>query len=68
LIGRRTNVYNYHNGSLIKYLFTDTISNGDLARPKTLIVATPDQVDPRAADKLIYGSDGKIRFVLVKTP
>lgn len=67
LIGRGTNTYQYHNGALIKYLFTDTINNGDIFRPKTLIIATPEQVDPRAGTHLVFGSDGNVKFVIVKT-
>jgi len=67
LIGRKTNIYQYHNGALIKYLFPDFITAGDLLRVRALIVATPEEIDPRVGDKLIYGSDGEVRFVIVKT-
>lgn len=68
LIGRRTSVYDYHNGSLIKYLFSDVVSKGDLTRSNAVIVATPDQIDPELATHTVTGSDGKVRFVIVKTP
>lgn len=68
LISRETDVYQFHNGALIKYLFTDTVSDGDRARHNTLLVGTPKQLEPRPSDKLIFSSDGKVKFVIVKTP
>jgi len=68
LFSRQTSPYEYHNGSLIKYEFTDHISVGELLRKNTLIIATPAELDPRLGTYLINGSDGKPRFVIVKTP
>jgi len=68
LIGRKTNVYEFHNGALIKFLFTEKLSNGDRFRNNTLLVGTPDQLTPTDSDTLIYGSDGEVKFVIVKTP
>ena len=67
LFGRKTSVHQYHMGSLIKYEFSDKITVGDLGRKRTVIVATPEEIDPRNATHLVYGSDGKVRFVIVKT-
>jgi len=66
LFVRKTNPIWYRGGSLIKYEFTDQIKQGDLDRNKTTIVATPDEIDPKFADEKVYGSDGAVRFVLVK--
>ncbi len=68
LFVRHTDPIWYRGGALIKYQFPDHINIGDLSSKKTLILATPDEIEPKLADKLIYGSDGKIRFVIVKTP
>lgn len=61
----RTNPIWYQGGSLIKYEFSGNIHVGDLDRNKTTIIATPQEIDPKQADQLIYGTDGKIRFVLI---
>ncbi len=69
LFGRGTSPYEYHGGSLIKYEFTNKITVGDLiTRHNTLIIATPAQLEPKLAEHLIYGSNGSIRFVVVKVP
>jgi GT2 family glycosyltransferase len=67
LFGRKTNVHQYHMGSLIKYEFSDKITVGDLGRKRTVIIATPEEIEPKGATHLVYGSDGKVRFVIVKT-
>lgn len=68
LFVRKTNPIWYQGGSLVKYEFTDTIKDGDRFRNNAIIVATPTEIDPKWATKLIYGSDGKVRFVIVRTP
>jgi hypothetical protein len=67
LFVRKTNPIWYQGGSLIKFEFSHTISEGDLSRPKTLIIATPQEVSPKLGQELIYGSDGSVRFVVVQT-
>jgi 4-amino-4-deoxy-L-arabinose transferase-like glycosyltransferase len=64
---RKTNPIWYQGGSLIKYEFTD-VKQSDLDRKNTVIVATPEEIDPKFGQKLVYGSDGKVRFVMLKTP
>lgn len=68
LLGRQTSVYDYHNGSLIKYEFSDKITVGDLLRANTLIIATPAELDPQLGQYLVKGSDGQVRFVIRRTP
>lgn len=65
LFVRRTNPIWYQSGSLNKYLFVDTIHASDRNRNNTLIIATPEQVAAQPGDKIIYGSDGKTRFVVI---
>jgi 4-amino-4-deoxy-L-arabinose transferase-like glycosyltransferase len=63
LFARQTNPIWYQGGSLIKYEFTSKIDLGDLSRFNTLIVANIDDDIPiEEADKLIYGSDGQVKF------
>jgi|SRR5579859_3734179 len=57
----------YQGGGLANYEFKDNINVGDLSRKNTLIVATPKEIDPKLGQKLIWGSNGKIRFVIVRT-
>jgi hypothetical protein len=65
LFVRKTNPIWYRGGSLIKYEFTDNITVGDLQREKTVVVAHPqDGLPEQDADKLIYGSDGNVRFMI----
>lgn len=66
LFVRQTNPIWYQGGSLVKYEFASNIKDSDLDRKNTAIVATPQQIDPKFADQLIYGSNGEVRFVLVK--
>ena len=68
LFFRQTNPIWYQGGSLIKYEFTNKISTADLQRNNTLIVATPDQIDPTLGDRIIQAPDGSVRFVIIKTP
>jgi len=58
----------YHWGSLVKYEFTDRITSGDLNRKNTLIIATPDEIDPALGQELVIAPNGKVKFVLIKTP
>lgn len=66
LFVRKTNPIWYQGGSLVKFEFTDNIHEGDLQRKNTLIVAAPDEIDPKFADQLVIATDGKVKFVLVK--
>ncbi len=68
LFARRTNPIWYRGGSLIKYEFSNRINVGDFSRSNTLIIASPDQIEPSKGQKLILGADGSVRFVVVKTP
>ncbi len=67
LVVSKTNPIWYQGGSQIKYEFTNKISTGDFGRKNTLIVAAPDQIEAKFGQKLILGSDGKVRFVIIKT-
>jgi 4-amino-4-deoxy-L-arabinose transferase-like glycosyltransferase len=67
LFVRRTNPIWYQGGSLVKYEFTSKIQAGDLSRPNTLIIASPDDIDPKLGQQVIYGQDGRARFVVIKT-
>ena len=63
LFVKKTNPIWYQGGELIKYEFTDNINPGDLSRQNTIVVSGQDgKLDPKLADKIIYGSNGKIRF------
>jgi len=69
LFVRKTNPIWYRGGSLVKYEFTDNITMGDLNRSKTLIVASKDDLLPEErAEKLVYGSDGEVRFKIYYAP
>jgi 4-amino-4-deoxy-L-arabinose transferase-like glycosyltransferase len=63
LFSRKTNPIWYQGGSLIKYEFTE-VDVGDLQRKNAIIVAGRDSefMKPEEADKVIYGSDGEVRF------
>ncbi|CAN5293378.1 hypothetical protein BH10PAT2_BH10PAT2_1670 [soil metagenome] len=67
LFVRQTNPIWYQGGSMVKYVYLPKISEGDLSRKNTVIIATPEQIAPKYGDQLVYGSDGQIKFVLVKT-
>lgn len=64
--------YDYHNGALARFEFSDKVGVGELLRRNTLIVGTPselnpDELDSRLKRHLIHGSDGTVRFVIVET-
>ncbi|NCN87366.1 MAG: hypothetical protein GW941_00555 [Candidatus Pacebacteria bacterium] len=63
LFARKTNPIWYQGGSLIKYEFKE-VNIGDLSRENAIIVAGQDSefIKAEDADKLIYGSDGEVRF------
>lgn len=68
LFVRRTNPIWYQSGSLVKYQFTNKISQSDLERENTLVVASPNARLPlERASHLVYGSDGSIRFAIYYT-
>ena len=67
LFVRKTNPIWYQGGSLIKYEFTNHINEGDRDRHKAVVVADPSQVKPKESDYKIYGSDGKLRFIIFNT-
>lgn len=68
LFVRKTNPIWYQSGSLIKYEFTDSIKESDLARSKTLLVSTKSNILPSAkATHVLYGKDGSIRFAFYLT-
>jgi 4-amino-4-deoxy-L-arabinose transferase-like glycosyltransferase len=63
LFARKTNPIWYQGGSLVKYEFKD-VNIGDLSRENSIIVAGQDSefIKAEDADKLIYGSDGEVKF------
>jgi 4-amino-4-deoxy-L-arabinose transferase-like glycosyltransferase len=63
LFARKTNPIWYQGGSLIKYEFKE-VNVGDLERENAVIVAgqKSEFIEANRADKLIYGSDGEVRF------
>ncbi len=62
LFARKTNPIWYQGGSLIKYEFA-SVDIADLMRTKTLVVAAGEDETPiQTADKVIYGTDGSVRF------
>lgn len=67
LFFRKTNPIDYHGGSLIKYEFPDKITVGDLMRKNALVIASPKEIDPSQADKLIIAPNGEVRFVIIRT-
>ena len=67
LFAKKVNPIAYQGGILGKYEFNDQINASFLLRPKTLIVATPLEIDPEKADTIIRDPAGKPRFVIVKT-
>jgi len=67
LIARKTNPYQYHSGSLIKYEFKE-VEIGDLNRPNAIVVAAGDDDLPtKRADKLIFSPGGELRFQIFVT-
>lgn len=69
LFARNTNPIWYQGGSLIKYQFS-SVNIGDLERKNAVIVAgeNAEFFNPSDADKLVYGSDGEIRFMIFVLP
>ena len=68
LFVRKTNPIYYQGGSLIKYQFADKITVGDFLRTNTLLIATPsDELPIEKSTHIVYGSDGKPRFILFLT-
>jgi len=67
LFVRQTNPIWYQGGIMVKYVYLPKLSISDLERKNTVLIATPNQIPPDKADKLVYGSDGEIKFVLIKT-
>ncbi|MDH5533366.1 MAG: glycosyltransferase family 39 protein [Candidatus Pacebacteria bacterium] len=63
LFSRKTNPIWYQGGSLIKYEFKE-VNVGDLERQNAVIVAgkSSEFIEASRADKVIYGSDGEVRF------
>ncbi|MCA9369821.1 MAG: hypothetical protein H6774_03860 [Pseudomonadales bacterium] len=68
LFVRKTNPIWYRGGSLVKYEFTQDITDVDLARNNALVVASPeDEIDVRKAFHTVFGSDGQPRFYFFLT-
>lgn len=67
LFSRKTNPIWYQGGSLVKYEFKD-VNAGDLSREKAIVVSSKNDTDllDKPADKIIYGSDGQVRFKIFK--
>lgn len=69
LFANKINPIEYRWGAIQPYLFQDKISNDDLNKTDTLLVATKySDIPIEKADHLIYGSDGEIRFKLYYLP
>jgi len=65
VFARRTNPIWYQGGSLIKYEFVDQLKASDLLRQNTMVVAAPEDGLPiEQADAIIYGRNGRPRFIL----
>ncbi len=65
LFARRTDPIWFNGGSLNTYQFVNKTNASDLERPNTLVVGTPaDDLPIEKADKIVYGSDGAIRFLI----
>jgi len=58
----------YQGGALYKYEYDDNIVAQDRLRPETLGIAAASEIDAQPSDKKIYGSDGKVRFIIFNTP
>lgn len=68
LFARKTDPIWYRGGSLNIYEFNPKITNGDLLRKNTLVVASgDDELLPERADYVVYGSDLKPRFKIFLT-
>jgi hypothetical protein len=68
LFVRQTNPIWYRGGSLIKYEFAENITAADLLRSNTLLVASgTDELPLEQADRVIYGTDGSVRFKIYLT-
>lgn len=63
LFARKTDPIWYQGGALNTYLFVDGVTTSDLERPNTVVVASgEDRVPTDRANKVIYGSDGEVKF------
>ena len=63
LAANNLNPIAFHNGVLVKFLFTDQITVGDLQRQKTLLVATKfDQLEEVEPEHIITDQFGQPRF------
>ncbi len=63
LLAKKTHPHWYQGGSLVKYEFTDKISEGDLGRSNTLVVLTQGTLfNSREPTHLIRDTAGNIRF------
>ncbi len=67
LFVRHTNPIWYQGGIMVKYVYLPKLSEGDLSRKNVVLIAPPSQIPPEKGDELVYGSDGKVKFVLVRT-
>lgn len=68
LLVRKTNPIWYQGGSLIKYLFVDNVSDGDLQKENALIIATQhDEITQAEPTYEVATKDGEVRFRLYKT-
>ena len=70
LFAKKTNPIWYQGGALVKYEFTDKIGFGDRDRKNSIIVTGQKvglDLPIHEADKIIYGSDGEVRFKIYLT-
>lgn len=55
----------YQQGGLANYDIVDKITPADAFRADTIIVATPDELDPPAGAQFVRGPDGAVRFIVI---
>lgn len=66
LFERKMSPFTYQGGGLNKFEFNDAIDESFRYREDAIIVATPAQMIPWDKNKVIYGSDGKPKFVIIE--
>lgn len=68
LFAGKINPIDYQNGALIKYEFKDEITDADLNRTNTLIVASKnDEIDENKAMQKLYDVNGNLTFKIYLT-
>lgn len=67
LLNGKVSAIAYHQGALVKYLFVDKTTIGDLNRKNALVVATTNDTINVPPDHIIYSPSGKPRFFLYRS-